>query len=112
MKTTLADRIKAAREAKGMTRAELARRVKISSTAMTFLEEGHSKDLQGSNVFPMADALGVSARWLLTGKEPAGSAEAPEATKRDEMVARLAQALAMVDEERLAAVMTLLNLRR
>lgn len=112
MNSNLGERVRAAREARGLTRAELARRVKLTSTAVLFLENGKTQDLAGGNVFPMADALGVSARWLVTGKGPMTGPDGPQGTPRDEAVARLAQALAMVDEVRLQAVMTLLNLKR
>lgn len=109
--SSLGERIRQAREAKGMSKADLAHRVKMSNAAIGFLENGGSKDLAGANVFPMADALGVSARWLMTGRET-DSDDPPIASPMDEAATRLARALALVDEERLQAVMTLLNLRK
>lgn len=104
----LGARITEARKRKGLSRAALAKRVDLTSTAIMFLETGKSKDLAGANVFPMADALGVSARWLLTGVE---GDDAPHETQHDAAVLRLSRLLAVVDEERLHAVMTLLNVR-
>ena len=65
---SLAGRIRFARTQKGLTRRELASLLGLTEGAVRFLEDGRSKDLAGRNVLPMADALGVSARWLMTGK--------------------------------------------
>ena len=55
-----------AREQKGLTKSELARRVKLTPQAVIQYEAGTS-DIAHKRVKPLADALGVSPEWLRFG---------------------------------------------
>lgn len=64
---TLGCRIYLSRQTLGISRVELGALIGLTEGAIRHLEEGRSKDIGGAYVFPLADALDVSARWLLTG---------------------------------------------
>lgn len=64
---TLGCRIYLSRQTLGMSRVELGALIGLTEGAIRHLEVGRSKDIGGAYVFPLADALEVSARWLLTG---------------------------------------------
>lgn len=75
---TFSDRLKSAREAAGMTQAELAKKAGFShQSAIANMEAGRA----GSRgVGSLAHALGVDAYWLETGKgarTPAGKIDLP-----------------------------------
>lgn len=106
---TIAARLGKALADSGITKAELARRANLTPAAITFLLNGDSRDVQGANVFPIADALGVSARWLVTGKHPREIDGATPASLDPDAV-RLAQALMLADPAKRQAVMALLDL--
>lgn len=62
---TFAERLREAREAKGLSQSELARLVDISAQAIQAIEAGR---VQSSRATPkIAEALGVSAIWLSDG---------------------------------------------
>ncbi|UYB51186.1 helix-turn-helix domain-containing protein [Xanthomonas sp. AM6] len=66
--TTVGDRIVEAREAKEMSRPELAKLAKVKYPTLAGLENG---DQVTSTQLPaLAAVLGVTALWLATGKEP------------------------------------------
>lgn len=67
VKETLGCRIYLSRQTLSMTRVELGALIGLTEGAIRHLEDGRSKDIGGAYVFPLADALEVSARWLLTG---------------------------------------------
>lgn len=106
----LSERIQWARENAGINRATLARRIKISQTAIQFLETGLSKDVAGVNLFPLADAMRVNARWLITGRGSPNQDVGLGDSERDESILRLAAQLVKADPEDLQAVMRLLRL--
>jgi transcriptional regulator with XRE-family HTH domain len=62
---TLGQRIRATRIEYGMSQAELARRIGISSTALYQIETGKTPDPQVSRIKNIADVLGVSTDYLL-----------------------------------------------
>ena len=70
MADTLGDRIRQARARLRMSQAELARRIGISTTAMSAIESDVT-DPRASRITAMADVLGVTADYLL------GRADAP-----------------------------------
>lgn len=78
---TVGSRIKTAREAKGMSRPELAERAGIKYPTLAGLENG---DQQSSTQLPIiAEVLGVRAEWLRTGsgvREPRAIYGEPEWT--------------------------------
>ena len=98
-------RIKAAREVIGMTRAQLSRATGLTQS----LENGDSKGVAGENVFPIADALKISARWLLTGEEAIPVDGAAMQMSHD--IRTLATHLSTLDPDRVNAAMTLFGLR-
>ncbi len=63
---TIGSRIKREREAQGVDRAELSRRSGVGYTTISELERGGMKSSTKLRV--IAEALGVSLRWLETGK--------------------------------------------
>ncbi len=64
---TLGDRILAAREAAGMTQAQLARRVGIKKATLVGWEEDLSEP-RANRMSMMAGVLNVSIMWLMTGE--------------------------------------------
>lgn len=68
LNVTLAERVKKAREAAGLSKSDLARLCGVSPSAVTQWESGETKTLEGENLATAADALHVSAMWLATGK--------------------------------------------
>ena len=107
--STLGERIQRGRALKGLSRSALASLVGVTEGAIRSLEEGRSKDISGSNVFPLADALGVSARWLITGsvsEEDKGTRCACEASGS---IANLASRLSQVEEDKMRAALVLLD---
>lgn len=60
-------RIREAREALGLSQIELAQASSSAQTTISQLETGRRRDMSASDVFALADALRVDARWLVTG---------------------------------------------
>lgn len=77
--STLGQRINESRIRTGWTIAELGRHVGRTAASISSLESGDSNDTVGCLVFPLADALGVSARWLMTGQAAMSQSEQPPA---------------------------------
>lgn len=65
---TFAGRLRAALSNAEMTQEELARRMGVSPAAVSRWAHGHRTPLSGY-IARMADTLGVSVDWLLTGRE-------------------------------------------
>ncbi|BBL71098.1 LexA family protein [Methylogaea oryzae] len=63
---SLGQRLKTAREAKKLTQLSLAQRSGVSQQLISRLEGGHIEST--TEIFPLADTLGVDARWLATGQ--------------------------------------------
>ncbi len=74
MAETLGDRIRKARLCYGMSQAELARRIGISSTAMNQIESGKTPDPGVSRIIGIAGVLGVCTDALLLGRKEEGTA--------------------------------------
>lgn len=71
MTGTLAERIKEAREAAGISEpAELARRVGVKAASAYQWESGSTKSLKDTTLIELSDVLDVSPRWLATGVGP------------------------------------------
>jgi transcriptional regulator with XRE-family HTH domain len=77
MPDTLGDRIRDARLRYGMSQAELARRIGISSTALNQIESGKTPDPGVSRIIGIARVLGVSTDALLLGCEDEDAAPHP-----------------------------------
>jgi len=65
MSETLGDRIRKAREEYGMSQAELARRIRVSSNTLNKIEAGSTPDPRASRIKAIADVLRVSTDYLL-----------------------------------------------
>jgi transcriptional regulator with XRE-family HTH domain len=63
--TTIGERVKAAREKRGMKQAELARKLGCSVNALSMLEHNTISDPRASRIIGIAEALQVSADYLL-----------------------------------------------
>jgi transcriptional regulator with XRE-family HTH domain len=70
MSSAFGDRVKQAREAKGWSQSDLAGKVDVSRQAIFSIETGENKSMRPENLFKVADALEVKARWLATGDGP------------------------------------------
>lgn len=66
--STMGERIKLAREALGITGAELARRCGVTRSAVWQWENGNTQNLKNEILYLAAAALEVRAEWLVTGK--------------------------------------------
>ncbi len=64
------NRIKLAREAKGWSQPDLARKVGVSKSAVNQWENGAVQNLKLGNLFAVADALGKDVRELVFGETP------------------------------------------
>jgi transcriptional regulator with XRE-family HTH domain len=85
MVKTLGARIRQARLRYGMSQAELARRIGISSTALNQIESGKTPDPGVSRIVGIASVLGVSTDYLLLGRKD---------DEEDEMSSRAVEAVA------------------
>src|SRR5262249_4294539 len=83
MAETLGDRIRQARWRYGMSQAELARRIGISSTALNQIESGKTPDPGVSRVIGIARVLGVTTDALLLGRQGEDTAFAPAGVVAD-----------------------------
>jgi transcriptional regulator with XRE-family HTH domain len=66
---TIGERVKSAREQCGIHQAELARRLGCSVNALSMLENNAITDPRASRIIGIAEALGVSADYLLGMQE-------------------------------------------
>lgn len=79
---TFGDRVAAAREAAGMTQAQLARRLGVKKTTLTGWEQDLSEP-RANKLIMMAGLLNVSMGWLLTGEGEGMDAPAGEQVPQD-----------------------------
>lgn len=79
---TFGDRVAAARDAAGMTKAQLARRLGIKKTTLAGWEQDLSEP-RANKLSMMAGLLNVSMRWLLTGEGEGMEAPAGEQVPQD-----------------------------
>ena len=98
---SIADRLKKAREAAGLTQPELATRAGVSQGTIGNVEAGLRKQPRG--LLDIARALNVSPQWLATGTGPMrpggdASAASPQPPTLQEALHALALALRMTDE--------------
>lgn len=69
MGTTVGERIREAREAKGWSQAELARRLKVKPPSVSQLESGDSGAPSSETLLRMRDA-GINPDYIMRGKGP------------------------------------------
>lgn len=67
MSSTIGERIRIAREAKGWSQLKLGEAVGVSRAAVSQWESGESKGLKPENLVAAARELGVDIEWLVTG---------------------------------------------
>lgn len=80
---TFGDRVAGARDAAGMTQAQLARRLGVKKVTLTSWE-GDLSEPRANRLSMMAGILNVSIMWLLTGEgEGANSPEDEKVTDTD-----------------------------
>lgn len=105
---TLGERLKLARETAGFTQQSLADQCKLTKGAISQIETG-GNGIAGDNVFPIADTLGISARWLMTGK---GEMRVySDASSVPEKVQRIAYNLNALPNEKLQALSIVLGIK-
>lgn len=61
----ISERIRTAREAKSMTKAELARQVSVSRASVSMWEDG--KNISVANIHKISEVLGITPQWLQYG---------------------------------------------
>jgi len=66
---SLAERLRVARAHKGWSQTELAKRSTLHSVQISKLERGVTKEITGSTLRALCQALGVSADYLLGLKD-------------------------------------------
>lgn len=71
---TLSQRVKARREAMGLSQSELARRIGVAPQTIQSLESGRTRNLR--EVVKAAEVLAVTPRWLATGQGEKGVSSA------------------------------------
>jgi transcriptional regulator with XRE-family HTH domain len=64
------DRLQAAMKAEGLTQADLARKIKLTKSAINQVVSGTTKGMKPENLVAVARALRVRVEWLATGEEP------------------------------------------
>lgn len=87
---TFGDRVAGAREAAGMTQAQLARRLGIKKTTLSGWEQDMSEP-RANKLSMMAGLLNVSIVWLLTGEGDGMSAPVDEAVTSPDFTGVLAE---------------------
>lgn len=85
---TFGDRLAGAREAAGLTQAQLARRLGVRLTTVEAWE-ADAAEPRANRVQMLAGMLNVSIRWLLTGEGDGLDAPTPPATLPPEVRAAL-----------------------
>lgn len=65
---TVGDRVRLCREAKGITKAQVARALKVSAPTAGDWENGNTKQPTGANLLNMRDALGYNMDFIVRGK--------------------------------------------
>lgn len=98
--STLGERIADAREAQGLSAAQLARRLGVKSVTMHAWEAGRSEP-RSNRLLMLAGMLNVSPTWLLTGSgdSPAELRSATEMMHIRSTVERLRETLQGVTDE-------------
>lgn len=64
------DRVRAERERRGLSQAALAKLSGVTRSAVSQWESGRTQSVRPLHLLAVSDALGVSIRQLVTGKDP------------------------------------------
>jgi len=105
---TFAKRFKLAREHAGLSLAKVSERIGVSTQAAWNYENRPDGSVSVDLLFPLADALGVEARWLATGDGEMVLGDTPSLEQR--RVEKLARGLAALKDDRLQALSILLGI--
>ena len=97
---TLGGRLVSARDALGLSTAQLARRIGIKSNTLSSWEND-SDEPRANRLVTLAGVLNVSPTWLLcgSGEGPAGLLVATEMTKIRSTIERLRESMLAVTDE-------------
>jgi len=79
----IGDRVREVRERLKMSQAELGRAVGVTRNAINQIESGATKNPRPQTIYAIADALGVSDRWIVFGGEPMPEPRGPPASQQD-----------------------------
>lgn len=104
---TLADRIRLLMELRDVKQNELARRVKLTSGAMSLLLSGDSKKPSQVTLLRLADVLEAHPEWILHGTGPMLRGEGPPAE-----LSEAVDLLKRLDADELETVVKLLRSMR
>lgn len=90
--TAWGERIKEARERKGLSLSAFARMVGVSAPSASDWEKGHTKNIEGRHLVPAAEILGVSAEWIMSGKgsRPGASVSGSNSGRSIPIISRVA----------------------
>lgn len=106
---TFADRFRQAREHSGLTLARIAERIGISTQAVWNYENRPDGSVSVEVLFPLADVLGVDARWLATGDGVMCHSDVPPLAERQ--AGKIAKSLVVLTDEKLYALSVLLGIK-
>lgn len=67
---TLADRFRTARESAGLTKAQMARELGVSQSAVGQIEKGVTKTLKAKTLITLERVTGFSGAWIENGTGP------------------------------------------
>lgn len=109
---TLAERIASSRKAAGLSGEALGKLSGLGQAAISKLETGVTLYPSSEFLFPLADALRVSARWLVTGIDANNSHDAPFPLTLPDDMQRLVVYLTTIEDKKVAAVFELLGVKR
>ena len=87
---TLGDRIAAAREAAGLSKADLARRLGVRKDTVAGWEEDRSEP-RANRLSMLSGMLNVSMRWLLSGEGDGVEAPPAEPSEAEDLAVLLAE---------------------
>lgn len=109
---TVADRVRWARRRMNVSGEDLAKLTGSSQGNISKLENGLAAYPSAEYVFPLADALQVSARWLLTGVEADGLKDAPMQIPMSEDLKRLMHHIQTLEEQKVDGLFAILGVKR
>lgn len=109
---SIGERIRHSRKQRNLTGEVLAKLLGLQQSTISKLETGETAYPSVDYLFPLADALGVSARWLVTGVEPVGERDAAQQFALSEDIFTLCTHISTLEKDKLDAWFTLLGVRR
>lgn len=104
--TTVGKRLAYARAQCQVTQEYVAEVCGLTKGAISAIENDRNS-ISGENLFPIADALGVSARWLISGQGDVSM----KSESGSPIINRIARHLAALPDEQLSALSVVLGIR-